>query len=145
MLVLWRIISLCWYILYMLVVKVPQTATPLQRRHIDCVLVQNPPPLPLLAIVHIYCQYIIKYSQGYAPAFIIDWHNLVSLWLIFLFTFVHYYLWGRINPSHCWYTDKPFSFFLKMDFMDQGFTCTWGLALAGRYCILYPIHGSKGS
>lgn len=76
---IWRITSLCVYLLYTLVVTIPNTATALKlEKNVDCVLVQNPPAMPLLVVVYIYCQYICKYSIGYTPAFIIDWHNLVG-------------------------------------------------------------------
>eukprot|EP00979_Chaetoceros_neogracilis_P008233 scaffold1829_cov289-Chaetoceros_neogracile.AAC.4 len=41
----------------------------------DCVLVQNPPSLPLLMIAYCYCL-IKERSAKKKPGFVIDWHNL---------------------------------------------------------------------
>jgi hypothetical protein len=72
---LWRVTILSLYLLYILVITVPRNA----KKCVDCVLVQNPPAVPLLAIVHIYCNYISRCFKGCTPAMIIDWHNLVCL------------------------------------------------------------------
>ena len=71
----WRISSLCLYLLYALVISVPKASSNTKR--VDCVLVQNPPAMPLLAVVHLYC-FVTLIFKGYKPAFVIDWHNLVS-------------------------------------------------------------------
>ncbi|KAL3910793.1 MAG: hypothetical protein SGILL_007554, partial [Bacillariaceae sp.] len=70
---IWRIFSLCLYLFYVLIVLVPKASN---NKRVDCVLVQNPPAMPLLAIVYYYCHFIIRFGKGYTPAFIIDWHNL---------------------------------------------------------------------
>lgn len=44
-------------------------------KRVDGVLVQNPPAMPLLALVYLYCN-LIAIVKGHKPAFIIDWHNL---------------------------------------------------------------------
>jgi hypothetical protein len=75
---IWRITSLSLYLLYILVIAVPKKRPASAYQGVDCVLVQNPPAVPLLAIVHIYCNFISKYfNKGCTPAMIIDWHNLV--------------------------------------------------------------------
>ncbi|KAG7356507.1 Cleft lip and palate transmembrane protein 1 (CLPTM1) domain containing protein [Nitzschia inconspicua] len=73
---IWRISSLCLSLLYILVVTVPKATSGTSRKNVDCVLVQNPPAMPLLAIIYVYCHFIARYLQGYTPGFIIDWHNL---------------------------------------------------------------------
>jgi beta-1,4-mannosyltransferase len=70
---IWRIMSLCLYLLYVLVVMEAKAS---KGKRVDCVLVQNPPAMPLLAIVYCYCHFIVRLSKGYTPAFVIDWHNL---------------------------------------------------------------------
>ena len=72
---IWRILSLCLYLLYALTVSVPKGFSSTKR--VDGVLVQNPPAMPLLAVVYLYCSFT-AILKGYRPAFIIDWHNLVS-------------------------------------------------------------------
>lgn len=72
---IWRILSLFICLLHALVISVPRGFS--EKRHVDGVLVQNPPAMPLLAVVYLYCN-IMKAVYGYRPAFIIDWHNLVS-------------------------------------------------------------------
>uniref|UniRef100_A0A7S4A9X8 Glycosyltransferase subfamily 4-like N-terminal domain-containing protein n=1 Tax=Pseudo-nitzschia australis TaxID=44445 RepID=A0A7S4A9X8_9STRA len=69
----WRVVSLCLYLLYALTVSVPKGLSKMKR--VDGVLVQNPPAMPLLAIVYLYCS-LTAMAKGYRPAFIIDWHNL---------------------------------------------------------------------
>ncbi|OEU22627.1 hypothetical protein FRACYDRAFT_273942 [Fragilariopsis cylindrus CCMP1102] len=74
---IWRILSLCLYLLYALMVSVPnESIKSSTKRRVDCVLVQNPPAMPLLFVVHIYC-ILTSIIKGYRPAFIIDWHNLL--------------------------------------------------------------------
>jgi hypothetical protein len=71
---LWRITALCLYLVYSLFVLVPRGCAG-TKKGVDCVLVQNPPAMPLLAVVYLYCRYqgLVK---GRRPAFVIDWHNL---------------------------------------------------------------------
>jgi len=69
----WRILSLFLYLLYALMVSVPNGLSKMKR--VDGVLVQNPPAMPLLAVVYFYCR-LTAVTKGYRPAFIIDWHNL---------------------------------------------------------------------
>lgn len=70
---IWRITALCLYLLHAILVLVPRACVTKQK--VNCVLVQNPPAMPLLAIVYLYCWYQ-RMVTGYRPAFIIDWHNL---------------------------------------------------------------------
>lgn len=70
---IWRILSLVLYLLYALIVSVPKGFGDTKR--VDAILVQNPPAMPLLAIVYFYCN-LTAIVKGYKPAFIIDWHNL---------------------------------------------------------------------
>jgi beta-1,4-mannosyltransferase len=69
---LWRIVSLCAYLYHAIAVLVPKGASGVP---VDCFLLQNPPAMPLLAVVYIYCTCcrILKRKQ---PAMVIDWHNL---------------------------------------------------------------------
>ena len=73
---IWRILSLFASLLHALLVSVPKGLR--ERKNVDGVLVQNPPAMPLLAVVYFYC-ILSKIFMGYRPAFIIDWHNLVSI------------------------------------------------------------------
>ena len=73
---IWRILSLFACLLHALLVSVPKGLR--ERKNVDGVLVQNPPAMPLLAVVYFYC-ILSKIFMGYRPAFIIDWHNLVSI------------------------------------------------------------------
>ena len=41
---------------------------------VDCIIVQNPPSIPLLLSSYIYCQY--QSILGHRTGFVIDWHNL---------------------------------------------------------------------
>lgn len=70
----WRILSLCAYLLYALFVSLPANG-PHGKKRVDCVLVQNPPAMPLLAIVYFYCL-CHRTFKGYSPVMVIDWHNL---------------------------------------------------------------------
>jgi beta-1,4-mannosyltransferase len=65
----WRIVSLSIWLLWMLFVRVPR------KPSVDCVLVQNPPALPLLFVAYFFCR-AQELIQGYRPGFVIDWHNL---------------------------------------------------------------------
>ena len=72
---IWRILSLILYLLHALTVSVPNGFG--EPKRVDGVLVQNPPAMPLLAVVYLYCN-LTAIVKGNRPAFIIDWHNLVS-------------------------------------------------------------------
>jgi beta-1,4-mannosyltransferase len=65
----WRILSLSLWLIWMLFVKVPT------RTAVDCVLVQNPPALPLLFCAYFFC-WIRGINQSRRPGLVIDWHNL---------------------------------------------------------------------
>lgn len=67
----WRIISLCFYLFYALLVLVPMGS----GAPVDCLLVQNPPAMPLLVVVYLYCSFC-HFVRGKRPAMVIDWHNL---------------------------------------------------------------------
>lgn len=62
---IWRIISMCLWLCWALFISVPKQNYP----PVDCILVQNPPALPLLLISYIYAK--IKKAR-----MVIDWHNL---------------------------------------------------------------------
>lgn len=72
---IYRILSLCLYLFYALMVSVPKESSKSNTKRVDCVLVQNPPAMPLLFVVHIFCIFTAIF-KGYRPAFVIDWHNL---------------------------------------------------------------------
>jgi beta-1,4-mannosyltransferase len=69
----WRILSLCLYLLHALFVSLP--AARHNKKRVDCVLVQNPPAMPLLAVAHFYCL-CNRIFKGHSPVLVIDWHNL---------------------------------------------------------------------
>lgn len=71
---IWRILSLFLCLLHALLILVPKGVC--GKKRVDGVLVQNPPAMPLLAVVYLYCR-IMAAVNGCRPAFIIDWHNLV--------------------------------------------------------------------
>ncbi len=62
-----RILSLTLWLTWALFVSVPGIA--------DCIIVQNPPAMPMMAICVSYCK-VMSFWCGKRPAFIIDWHNL---------------------------------------------------------------------
>jgi len=66
---LWRLISLVTNLLWALWVGVASSPP------VDCVLVQNPPAIPLLLVARIYC-WFLEATSTKRPTFIIDWHNL---------------------------------------------------------------------
>jgi beta-1,4-mannosyltransferase len=68
----WRIVSLCLYLLRALFISVARAPN---KKRVDCVLVQNPPAMPLLAMVQLYCL-CSGIFKGHRPAMVIDWHNL---------------------------------------------------------------------
>jgi len=65
----WRILSLSLFLAHALFFSTGSS------KPVDFVLVQNPPALPLLAVVYLYCC-VKQFLQGRRPGFIIDWHNL---------------------------------------------------------------------
>jgi beta-1,4-mannosyltransferase len=66
---IWRIITMALWLLYALLVSVRSNPP------VDCILVQNPPALPLLFIALLYTR-IKGLVQSKRPRFVIDWHNL---------------------------------------------------------------------
>ena len=62
----WRLLSLVGGLVYALWIRL--------RRPADCVLVQNPPAVPLLLVAYVYCR--ILRLRGRSARFVIDWHNL---------------------------------------------------------------------
>lgn len=68
----WRVLSLCCYLFHALFIRLPGKS---RNDRVDCVLVQNPPAMPLLAVAYIFC--ILKGAiSGARPRLVIDWHNL---------------------------------------------------------------------
>lgn len=70
---MWRILSLSIWLSWVLMVRVPK------RPRINCLLVQNPPALPLLLIAYIFCSVqglMGGNMRNNRPGLIIDWHNL---------------------------------------------------------------------
>ena len=65
----WRMLSLSLFLAHALFFSVER------NKPVDFVLVQNPPALPLLAVVYLYCR-VKQFVQRRRPGFIIDWHNL---------------------------------------------------------------------
>ena len=66
---LWRLISLVFNIVHALWIRVPSEPS------VDCVLVQNPPAIPLLLVARLYCWYLAA-TTFKSPRLVIDWHNL---------------------------------------------------------------------
>ena len=70
---LWRILSLGIWLTWVLFVQIQYK---IKAPH--CVLVQNPPVLPLLLVTRVYCwiigMFVCRGRKG--PGLIIDWHNL---------------------------------------------------------------------
>ena len=70
----WRIVSLAVWLIWVLVARIPYRR--LKAPH--CVLVQNPPALPLLLVARVYCWviglFVCRKRKG--PGLVIDWHNL---------------------------------------------------------------------
>ena len=71
---IWRILSLCIYLLYALFIQLSRSRN---NARVDCLLVQNPPAMPLLAVAYFYCS-VVGLLQRHRPRpdLIIDWHNL---------------------------------------------------------------------
>jgi beta-1,4-mannosyltransferase len=69
---LWRMILLTIYLCHALFVSVKATRDTTKRKvvvPVDCVLIQNPPAVPSLAVAALYCH--IQHA-----GLVIDWHNL---------------------------------------------------------------------
>lgn len=66
---LWRLISLVFHLVHALWVRVPS------KPSVDCVLVQNPPAIPLLLVARLYCWFLAAKTFK-NPRLVIDWHNL---------------------------------------------------------------------
>lgn len=67
----WRIASLCLYLMHALFISIPAK----HKQKVDCVLVQNPPAMPLLLIAYLYCR-VQGLLKRHRPGLVIDWHNL---------------------------------------------------------------------
>lgn len=67
--ILWRILSLTLWLAWALFVSVSKAPVA------DCIIVQNPPAMPVLTVCFLYCR-VMEMFYGKRPAFIIDWHNL---------------------------------------------------------------------
>eukprot|EP00797_Seminavis_robusta_P002542 Sro1157_g247400.2 (391) ;mRNA; r:22333-23505 len=66
---IWRILSLSVCLLWLLLFSVKSDP------QVTCILVQNPPAIPLLFIALLYTR-IKAITQQQRPDFVIDWHNL---------------------------------------------------------------------
>lgn len=66
---LWRILLMSLWLLYALFVSVPK------HPEVDCILVQNPPAIPLMSLAYFFCK-VRSITQMKGPKFVIDWHNL---------------------------------------------------------------------
>jgi beta-1,4-mannosyltransferase len=67
---LWRLVTLSLSLLWMLLVKVRST-----NDQVTCILVQNPPAMPLLLTALVFTR-IKGLTQQKRPRLVIDWHNL---------------------------------------------------------------------
>ena len=65
----WRLCSLVFRLFWALWVSLP-TNPP-----VDCLLVQNPPAVPLLAVSYLFCSFQ-RIWRRHKTALVIDWHNL---------------------------------------------------------------------
>jgi beta-1,4-mannosyltransferase len=69
--------------LFSLIIRLIQALCFRVRKPVDCVLIQNPPAIPLLLASYLYCQWISffstfssLYSRQKRPKLVVDWHNL---------------------------------------------------------------------
>jgi beta-1,4-mannosyltransferase len=75
-----RVTGILFSLVYALWFRVPKRNN--KKLPVDCIVVQNPPSIPLLLLTYIYCmtnyrRTSINGKKEYSrPAFIIDWHNL---------------------------------------------------------------------
>jgi beta-1,4-mannosyltransferase len=67
---IWRLLSLVSNLMWALWIRVPR-----DRPAVDCVLVQNPPAIPLLLVARMFC-YFRSLTTTKQPRLVIDWHNL---------------------------------------------------------------------
>jgi beta-1,4-mannosyltransferase len=66
----WRLVTLLAALVWALWMRV-------SWRSVNCVLVQNPPAIPLLFVSYVYCQWLgLVSSAASKPRLVIDWHNL---------------------------------------------------------------------
>lgn len=71
-----RLLSLIYCVCHTLWIQLPQQSSMSRRRPaVDVILVQNPPSVPTLFLVHLYCLWEGLWRKR-RPRFIIDWHNL---------------------------------------------------------------------
>lgn len=70
---LWRIFSIALWLTWVLLTRVPY-----REQVPNCVLVQNPPALPLMFVAKLYCWMIglCLCRRSRVPGLILDWHNL---------------------------------------------------------------------
>ena len=66
---IWRIITMSVFLLYALFGSVPKAP------EVECILVQNPPAIPLLSIAWFFAR-IKGLTKSKRPRLVIDWHNL---------------------------------------------------------------------
>lgn len=66
----WRIVTLTLWLFWILWTNITNASTA------DCVLVQNPPALPLLLVACLYCHCHGWLVHNKRPGLVIDWHNL---------------------------------------------------------------------
>lgn len=66
---IWRILTMSLWLLHALLANVKS------KPPVDCILVQNPPALPLLFVALLFTR-IKGMTQAKRPRFVIDWHNL---------------------------------------------------------------------
>ena len=67
----WRLLSLLGGLMWALWIALPA------RPPVECLLVQNPPAIPLLAISYLFCRFQRIFKRHHT-ALVIDWHNLGS-------------------------------------------------------------------
>ena len=73
-----RLLSLIYCVCHTLFIQLPQQYSMMNRRRrpeVDVILVQNPPSVPTLFLVYLYCLWEGLWRKK-RPRFIIDWHNL---------------------------------------------------------------------
>ena len=73
-----RLLSLIYCVCHTLFVQLPQQQYSMMSRRppeVDVILVQNPPSVPTLSLVYLYCLWEGVWRKK-RPRFIIDWHNL---------------------------------------------------------------------
>ena len=68
-----RLTSLIYCLFYTLWIKLHDCST--MPTELDVILVQNPPSVPTLLLVYLYCVWMGLWRKK-RPRFVIDWHNL---------------------------------------------------------------------